>query len=148
MHEVEPPVDLVEAEPRGDHRVDLDLAGHVPVDDPRHVGAPARAAEGRAFPDAARDELEGAGFMSSPRWADIGNLPVISNKTVEQAERELIYRALVDLKSNIIEMKELLTGRIISSADGAQEGSHGTTAKRQRCFNDGRNGTANDLWVA
>lgn len=36
------------------------------------------------------------------------NLPVVSNKTVEQAERELIYRALVDLKSNIIEMKELL----------------------------------------
>ena len=40
------------------------------------------------------------------------NLPVVSNKTVEQAERELIYRALVDLKSNIIEMKELLAGRI------------------------------------
>ena len=51
------------------------------------------------------------------------NLPVISNKTVEQAERELIYRALVDLKSNIIEMKELLTGRIISSADESQ-GNH------------------------
>jgi transcriptional regulator with PAS, ATPase and Fis domain len=40
------------------------------------------------------------------------NLPVVSNKTVEQAERELIYRALVDLKSNIIEMKELLAGRV------------------------------------
>jgi transcriptional regulator with PAS, ATPase and Fis domain len=40
------------------------------------------------------------------------NLPVVANKTVEQAERELIYRALVDLKSNIIEMKELLTGRV------------------------------------
>jgi DNA-binding NtrC family response regulator len=47
------------------------------------------------------------------------NLPVVSNKTVEQAERELIYRALVDLKSNIIEMKELLTGRI-SGADELQ----------------------------
>jgi transcriptional regulator with PAS, ATPase and Fis domain len=47
------------------------------------------------------------------------NLPVVSNKTVEQAERELIYRALVDLKSNIIEMKELLTGRV-TSADGLQ----------------------------
>ncbi len=42
------------------------------------------------------------------------NLPVVSNKTVEQAERELIYRALVDLKSNIIEMKELLKGRLSS----------------------------------
>jgi transcriptional regulator with PAS, ATPase and Fis domain len=45
------------------------------------------------------------------------HLPVVSNKTVEQAERELIYRALVDLKSNIIEMKELLAGRISSSVE-------------------------------
>ncbi len=36
------------------------------------------------------------------------NLPVIANKTVEQAERELIYRALVDLKSEVIAMKEML----------------------------------------
>jgi transcriptional regulator with PAS, ATPase and Fis domain len=36
------------------------------------------------------------------------NLPVRSNKTVEQAERELIYRALLDLKTNIIELKEIL----------------------------------------
>ncbi|MBN1398361.1 MAG: sigma-54-dependent Fis family transcriptional regulator, partial [Bacteroidetes bacterium] len=36
------------------------------------------------------------------------NLPAVSNRTIEQAERELIYRALVELKSNIIEMKELL----------------------------------------
>jgi transcriptional regulator with PAS, ATPase and Fis domain len=47
------------------------------------------------------------------------NLPVVSNKTVEQAERELIYRALVDLKSNIIEMKELLT-----SSHDQQNSSH------------------------
>jgi len=49
------------------------------------------------------------------------NLPVVSNKTVEQAERELIYRALVDLKSNIIEMKEQLAGRV-SVAD--EQGGH------------------------
>ncbi|MEX0736127.1 MAG: helix-turn-helix domain-containing protein [Bacteroidota bacterium] len=30
------------------------------------------------------------------------------NKTVEQAERELIYRALVDLKGSIIELRELM----------------------------------------
>jgi len=35
-------------------------------------------------------------------------LPVALNKTVEQAERELIYRALVDLKSDIIQLKQLL----------------------------------------
>jgi transcriptional regulator with PAS, ATPase and Fis domain len=50
------------------------------------------------------------------------NLPVVSNRTVEQAERELIYRALVDLKSNIIEMKELLAGKL--SGNGQQSENH------------------------
>lgn len=36
------------------------------------------------------------------------NLPVVANKTVEQAERELIYRALLDLKADIIEIRESL----------------------------------------
>jgi hypothetical protein len=45
----------------GDHRVDIDLAVHVPVDDLRHVGAAARAAEGRAAPGPAGDQLERAG---------------------------------------------------------------------------------------
>ena len=44
----------------GDQIIDIDLAFHVPVDDLRHIGAPARAAKGRAFPFAARDQLEGA----------------------------------------------------------------------------------------
>jgi DNA-binding NtrC family response regulator len=49
------------------------------------------------------------------------NLPVVSNKTVEQAERELIYRALVDLKSDIIEMKEMLNGKLIENdSNGGQ----------------------------
>src|SRR5690606_19512011 len=45
----------------GDHRVDLDLAVHVPVDDLRGVGAAAGPAEGRAAPDPAGDQLERAG---------------------------------------------------------------------------------------
>ncbi|MEX0736634.1 MAG: sigma-54 dependent transcriptional regulator, partial [Bacteroidota bacterium] len=36
------------------------------------------------------------------------NLPVVMNKTVEQAERELIYRALFDLKVSIIELREMM----------------------------------------
>jgi transcriptional regulator with PAS, ATPase and Fis domain len=36
------------------------------------------------------------------------NLPVVMNKTVEQAERELIYRALVDLKGSIIDLREMM----------------------------------------
>jgi len=48
-------------------------------------------------------------FLQTQR-VEVGerNLPVRSNKTVEQAERELIYRALLDLKTNIIELKDLL----------------------------------------
>src|SRR5690606_9481795 len=60
MHQVEALVDVLGLQRVGGHRVDLDLAGHVPVDDFRHVGATARAAEGGAFPDAAGDELERA----------------------------------------------------------------------------------------
>jgi len=36
------------------------------------------------------------------------NLPVVANRTVEQAERELIYRALLDLKADILELKDVL----------------------------------------
>src|SRR5262249_36175272 len=39
MHEVKPLVDVFQCQRVGDHRVDLDLAVHVPVDDPRHIGA-------------------------------------------------------------------------------------------------------------
>ncbi|HEY6951671.1 MAG TPA: sigma-54 dependent transcriptional regulator [Bacteroidota bacterium] len=46
------------------------------------------------------------------------NLPVRANKTVEQAERELIYRALLDLKTNIIELKEILSERPMTGDRG------------------------------
>ena len=61
VHQVEGRVDLVERHGVGDQVVDVDLALHVPVDDLRHVGAAARAAEGGALPDPAGDELERAG---------------------------------------------------------------------------------------
>src|SRR3954452_3775764 len=41
-----------------DHRIDLDFSIHVPVDDFRHIGAAARAAERGALPYAAGDKLE------------------------------------------------------------------------------------------
>jgi DNA-binding NtrC family response regulator len=52
------------------------------------------------------------------------NLPVVTNKTVEQAERELIYRALVDLKSNIIELRELIQQK---SETAVAEPAHGSS---------------------
>ncbi|HLF19221.1 MAG TPA: sigma-54 dependent transcriptional regulator, partial [Bacteroidota bacterium] len=39
------------------------------------------------------------------------NLPMVVNRTVEQAERELIYRALIELKANIEELKQLMKQR-------------------------------------
>src|SRR5271166_2548819 len=58
MHQVKRPVDVGERHGVSDHRVDLDLAVHVPVDDLGYVGAPARAAEGGAAPDSSGHELE------------------------------------------------------------------------------------------
>jgi len=43
------------------------------------------------------------------------NLPVVANKTVEQAERELIYRALVDLKGSILDLREVIMNGVPSS---------------------------------
>src|SRR6056297_837109 len=60
MHEIEALVDLVERESVSDHRVDLDFAVHVPLDNLRHVGAASCAAECGATPGAAGDELEGS----------------------------------------------------------------------------------------
>ena len=54
MHQVERLVDVGERHHVGDHRIDLDLAVHVPVDDLRHVGAAPGAAERGALPDRAR----------------------------------------------------------------------------------------------
>lgn len=48
------------------------------------------------------------------------NLPVVTNRTVEQAERELIYRALLDLKTNIIELRDLISHRSGSSVEATE----------------------------
>src|ERR1700736_5692360 len=60
VHQVESLVDLLQLEDVGYHRINLDLSVHVPVDDLRHVGTAARAAERRALPDPAGDQLERA----------------------------------------------------------------------------------------
>src|SRR5688572_29184175 len=58
MHEVERVVDVRERHRVRDQVVDVDLALHVPVDDLRHIGAAARAAERRTLPHTPRDQLE------------------------------------------------------------------------------------------
>lgn len=47
------------------------------------------------------------------------HLPVVTSKTVEQAERELIYRALLDLKSDILELKEVVFQGIDHQSSGS-----------------------------
>src|SRR5471032_402731 len=58
VHQIEALVDLLQLENVGNHRIDLDLAVHVPVDDFRHVGPAPRAAKRGALPDPAGHELE------------------------------------------------------------------------------------------
>src|SRR5689334_15462324 len=72
VHEIESVIDLVDRHHVRDEVVDVDLLVHVPVDDLRHVGAPARATEGRAFPDASRHQLERPrlDFLAGARDAD------------------------------------------------------------------------------
>ncbi len=41
------------------------------------------------------------------------NLPVPMNKSVEQAERELILRALFDIKSNLLELRSLVAEKFV-----------------------------------
>src|SRR5260370_34170784 len=70
VHQIEALVDLLQFEDVRNHRVDLDLSVHVPIDDFRHVGAAARAAERGAFPDTAGHELERPGGDLLARLGD------------------------------------------------------------------------------
>src|SRR5690606_19792947 len=70
MHQIEPLVDVGKRHRVGDHRINLDLAVHIPVDDLRHVCAAAGATESGAFPHPSGDELEGAGGDFGSRGCD------------------------------------------------------------------------------
>src|SRR6056297_2357812 len=59
MHEVKPLVDIIQRHGVGDHRIDVDLAVHVPVNDLRNIRAPACATDCGATPDPASDKLKG-----------------------------------------------------------------------------------------
>ncbi len=71
------------------------------------------------------------------------NLPVLLGKTPDQSERELIYRALLELKTDVAELKEILTGRRIieapvsyplHDADFTEEPSEEETQCKKRVF--------------
>src|ERR1700687_5904664 len=77
VQQVERPVDLLERQHLADHLVDLDLPAEVAVYEPRQLRAALYAAERRAAPDAAGDQLERAGMylFARARDADDGGLP-------------------------------------------------------------------------
>src|SRR5947209_6120597 len=72
MHQLKRTVDLGKRQSVGNHRVDLDLALHVPVHDFWDIGASTGAAEGCASPDPAGDQLERSGrnLLSGTRDPD------------------------------------------------------------------------------
>jgi DNA-binding NtrC family response regulator len=58
------------------------------------------------------------------------NLPVHLSKSVEQAERELILRALLDIKGNILDMKAILDEQR-QSLDATRTGAQGPVIVRE-----------------
>src|SRR5688572_27744841 len=91
VHQVEGAVDVRERQLVGDQVVDVELALHVPVDDARHVGAAACAAEGGALPYAAGDELEGArlDFLAGAGHADDHRHPPAAVAALERLAHEI-----------------------------------------------------------
>src|SRR5678815_2248133 len=58
MHQIERFIDLVQRQRLGDEFVDLEFAGKIPVHEARQLRTSFHAAERRAAPNAAGDELE------------------------------------------------------------------------------------------
>lgn len=68
-------------------------------------------------PDDVRKYLKGRDAVVEDR-----NLPVHLGKSVEQAERELILRALLDIKGNLVELRNVLDEQLKVNGGGHQEG--------------------------
>ncbi len=69
MHQIECLADVIQWHGVGDHRIDFDLAVHVPIDDLRNIGATFSTAKRAAFPHPAGDKLEGSSgdFLAGSR---------------------------------------------------------------------------------
>ncbi len=83
------------------------------------------------------------GFSASQH--DDRNLPVVLNKTTEQAERELIYRALIDMKADINEIKSLLANRPASRSVAVAPGFGNPAVETPGRRDDGENLTLDEM---
>jgi len=70
MHQIKALIDVLKRHHVSDHRIYLDFSIHVPIYDLRHIGTTARAAKGRAAPNATRHQLEGAGGDFRACWCN------------------------------------------------------------------------------
>src|ERR1700682_4900231 len=70
VHQIEGVVDLLERHDMRDQLVEFELPVHVPVDDPRHVGAATGAAERSTLPHPTGDQLERPGLDLLPSSGD------------------------------------------------------------------------------
>ncbi len=73
------------------------------------------------------------------------NLPVVLNKTAEQAERELIYRALLDMKSDIVEIKTLLSRSMPAGSVPLPVGYEGSAVETTAHNDDGDTLTLDEM---
>ena len=77
MHQIKSPIDLFQRQGMGDHRVNLNLAIHIPVYNFRHIGAPSCPAKGRTAPGTAGHQLKraSADLFASPRHTNYNGFP-------------------------------------------------------------------------
>ena len=60
MHEIKALVDILKCQRMRDHRININLSLHVPINDLWHIGPATRTAKGRTTPAAPRHQLERA----------------------------------------------------------------------------------------
>src|SRR6266550_4415767 len=131
VHQIESLVDLFQLEDMGDHRIDLDLAVHVPVDDFRHVGTAARAAERCALPDPAGNELErpGGNLLSGFRHSDDHrHAPAAVARLQRLAHHGGITGAVEGVVSAAVGKRDQMLDDIAIDLGGVDEMRHAKTA--------------------
>src|ERR1700730_6905897 len=91
MHQVESLVDVIERHFMRDEIIDVDLAVHVPVDDLRHLGASAHAAECGPLPDASGHQLKrpSADFLARSGHADDDRYAPAAMATFQRLTHEI-----------------------------------------------------------
>src|SRR5215469_4063971 len=106
-HQRESLIDVAERHRMRDHRIDLDPPVHVPVDDPWHVGAAARAAKSRTPPCAASDQLERARGNFLTRAGDADD-DALSPAAVTAFERRPHQTDVADTFKRVIGAADLI----------------------------------------